>query len=189
MVKLLVTILVGIIVGVVLVMAGVYIYFAKGLAPVAVTDSPMPMEKKFAHMALDAYLGSQKKTDPAVPADETNFLAGAEVYKQNCAVCHGLPGREKTAIAEGMYPPPPQMFRGTGVTDDPAWDTYWKAQSGIRMTGMPGFKGRLTDTQLWQVAQLLANADKISAAVKSDLAGDEAKVTPITAPAQVPAQK
>jgi mono/diheme cytochrome c family protein len=35
---------------------------------------------------------------------------------------------------------------------------------------MPGFKGRLTDFQLWQVAQLLANADKVSPAVKAALA-------------------
>jgi len=181
--------LVGIVLGVVLVMAGGFFYFAKGFAPVAVTDAPMPMEHKLAHMALDAYLDKQKKTEPAVPADETNFIAGAEVYKQNCAVCHGLPGREKSAIAEGMYPQPPQLFRGTGVTDDPAWDTYWKAQNGIRMTGMPGFKARLTDVQLWQVAQLLANADKISANVKNDLAGDEPRPAPVPAPAAVPAQK
>src|SRR5271154_6723669 len=118
--------LVGVVLGVVLVMAAVYFYFAKGFAPVAVTDSPMPMEHKFAHMALDAYLDKQQKTVPAVPVDEPNLLAGAEVYKQHCAMCHGLPGREKSAIAEGMYPPPPQLFRGTGVTDDPAWETYWK---------------------------------------------------------------
>jgi hypothetical protein len=37
------------------------------------------------------------------------------------------------------------------------------------MTGMPGFKGRLTEKQLWQVSQLLANADKISPSVKSAL--------------------
>ena len=184
-----VKVLVGIILGVVLVLGGVYVYFTKGFAPVAVTDSPMPMEKKFAHMALDAYLNKQKKTDPAVPADETNFLAGAEVYKEHCAVCHGLPGKEKTSIAEGMYPPPPQLFRGTGVTDDPAWETYWKAQNGIRMTGMPGFKGRLTDSQLWQVAQLLANADKVSAAVKNGLASEAPKVVPIAAPAQAPVQR
>jgi len=34
---------------------------------------------------------------------------------------------------------------------------------------MPGFKGRLTDSQLWQVSQLLANADKISPTVKAVL--------------------
>jgi hypothetical protein len=34
---------------------------------------------------------------------------------------------------------------------------------------MPGFKGRLTEQQLWQVSQLLANADKISPAVRTAL--------------------
>jgi len=183
---------IGILVGLLLVIAGAYIYFSRGLAPVATADSPMPFEKKFANMALDARLNREKKTEAAVPANEENYLAGAEVYKQHCAVCHGLPGKEKTAIAEGMFPPPPQLFRGTGVTDDPAWESYWKAQNGIRLTGMPGFKARLTDTQLWQVAQLLANADKIPASVKSDLVADEAKPAPIpvlpVAPAQVQKQ-
>jgi thiosulfate dehydrogenase len=96
-------------------------------------------------------------------------LAGAEVYQRNCAVCHGLPGERETAIAQGMYPKPPELFHGTGVTDDPAWETFWKAQNGIRMSGMPAFKGRLTDQQLWQVSQLLANADKIPPSVKAAL--------------------
>lgn len=181
-----VKLVVGIIIGVLLVMAGGYFYFSLGIAPAATTDSPMLFEKKLAKMALSAHFGKEKKSDPAVPADETNYLAGAEVYKQHCAVCHGLPGKEKTAIAEGMYPPPPQLFRGTGVTDDPAWESFWKAQNGLRLTGMPGFKGRLTDTQLWQVAQLLANADKIPASVKSALAPDEPKLIPVAAPAQAP---
>jgi thiosulfate dehydrogenase len=179
-----VKLLVGIVVGILLVMAAGYVYFSRGLAPVATADSPMPFEKKFAHMALDARLDKEKKTVSTVPLDEENYLAGAEVYKQHCAVCHGLPGKEKSAIAEGMFPPPPQLFRGTGVTDDPAWESYWKAQNGIRLTGMPGFKSRLTDAQLWQVAQLLANADKIPASVKSSLAGDEPKTTPVAPPLQ-----
>ncbi len=178
--------IVGIVLGVLLVPAGMYFYFAKGLAPIAVTDAPFPFEKKLANMALDAHLDKQQKTEPVVPADETNYLAGAQVFKENCAVCHGLPGREKTAIAEGMYPPPPQLFRGVGVTDNPAWESFWKAENGIRMTGMPGFKGRLTEVQLWQVAQLLANADKIPASVKNALASDEPKLMPVAAPAQAP---
>jgi thiosulfate dehydrogenase len=160
---------VGILLGVLLVLGGVWLYFTTGHAPVAVTDPPLPFEKKLAHGALNAHIAKQGPKESSVPADEANYLAAADVYKQNCAVCHGLPGAEKTSIAEGMYPDPPQLFRGTGVTDDPAWETHWKAENGIRMTGMPGFKGRLTDKQLWQVSQLLANADKISPAVKSVL--------------------
>jgi mono/diheme cytochrome c family protein len=119
---------------------------------------------------LNAYL--DKLPHPgASPADERSLLAGAKVYRDNCAVCHGLPDAPKTAIAEGMAPKPPQLFKGTGVTDDEAWESYWKVEGGIRMTGMPGFKDRLTETQIWQVAVLVKNADKIPPAVKAELTG------------------
>lgn len=161
----------GVLLCLVLLAAGVYFYFATGSAPVAVTDPPMPMEAKFAHMALNARIDKQAaKLQAPVPADEKTFLAGADVYKDHCAVCHGLPGREKTGIAAGMFPSPPQLFKGTGVTDDPASETYWKAKNGIRLTGMPGFQNHLSDTELWQVSLLLHNADKIPESVKQSLA-------------------
>jgi thiosulfate dehydrogenase len=101
-------------------------------------------------------------------------------------VCHGLPGQAPTAIAEGMAPRPPQLFKGTGVTDDDEWESYWKAESGIRMSGMPGFKGKLTEPQIWQVVVLVKNADKISPAVRAELAGTAP--APTAAPAQAPAK-
>ena len=39
-------------------------------------------------------------------------------------------------------------------------ETYWKVENGIRLSGMPAFKGTLTPAQMWQVSTLLANADK-----------------------------
>jgi thiosulfate dehydrogenase len=159
----------GILLGILLVAAGVYFYFSTGHAPVATTDPPMPFERKMAGIGLHAYLDKLPHPAPQVPADETNFLAGAQVYKHTCAVCHGLPDQPKTNIAEGMAPSPPQLFHGTGVTDDEPWETYWVVEGGIRMTGMPGFKGRLSETQIWQVTVLLKNADKISPAVKAAL--------------------
>jgi len=69
-----------------------------------------------------------------------------------------------------MFPSPPELFRGKGVTDDDAWETYWKVESGIRMTGMPGFKKHLTEAQIWQVTVLLKNADRMPASVRSQLA-------------------
>jgi thiosulfate dehydrogenase len=178
--------IVGMVLGIALVLGGMWFYFTTGRAPVAVTDPPLPFERKVAHASLNAHLDRQERSDPVVPADETNFLAGADVYKQNCAVCHGLPGVAPTSIAMGMYPKPPELFQGTGVTDDPAWETYWKAAHGIRMTGMPGFKGRLTDAQLWQVSQLLAHADKISPAVKAALTVIPASATAPSTAATVP---
>lgn len=160
----------GILLGVLLVAGGAYYYFSSGKAPMATSAPPMPFEKKLAQIGLHAYLNKLPHPAPQVPADETNLLIGAKVYKENCAVCHGLPGEPKTAIAQGMYPAPPQLFHGVGVTDDETWESYWKVENGIRMSGMPAFKGQLTETQIWQVSVLVKNADKISAAVRSELA-------------------
>ena len=164
----------GILLGIVLGVAGAlgvaYWYFSSGHAPVAVTSREMPFERRFARMGLHAYLDKLPHSEPQVPADEKNLLAGARVYKEHCAVCHGVPDTAKTAIAEGMFPKPPQLFKGTGVTDDDAWESYWKVAGGIRMTGMPGFKDHLSETQMWQVAVLVKNADKIPPAVRAELA-------------------
>jgi mono/diheme cytochrome c family protein len=163
--------LIGLLIGVVLLMAGAWFYFTTGRAPVAVADPPMPFEKKLASGALHARIAKDPHTDPPpVPVNESSYLAGADIYKQNCAVCHGLPGESRSNIAKGMYPKPPELFQGTGVTDDPAWESYWKAKNGIRLTGMPAFRDTLNDTQIWQVSVLLANADKVSPAVKAALA-------------------
>ena len=179
--------IVGILLGVLLVVGGGYFYFAGGHAPVATKSPEMPFEHRMAHMALDAYLSKLPHASPTVPEDEKNFIDGAKIYKEHCAVCHGLPGEPKNAIADGMFPPPPQLFRGTGVTDDEAWETYWKVSGGIRMTGMPGFKDRLSDTAMWQVSVLLKNADKITPAVKTELASVSAANVPTATTTLTPA--
>ena len=177
-------IIVGIILGVIGVFACVYSYFATGHAPVAVTDPDMPFERAFTQMGLHTYLNKLPHPEPQVPADEANMLAGAKVYKDHCAVCHGVPDAPKSAIAQGMYPKPPQLFKGMGVTDDDPWESYWKVEGGIRMTGMPGFKDQLSETQIWQVAVVVKNADKISPAVRAELVGAAGADVPAAAPAK-----
>ena len=38
----------------------------------------------------------------AVPVNEATYLAGADVYKQNCAICHGLPDQPQSPIARAI---------------------------------------------------------------------------------------
>jgi len=46
------------------------------------------------------------------------------------------------------------------VSNDPPSETMWKVTNGIRLTGMPSYKGILTDNEIWEVSMLLSNADK-----------------------------
>ena len=86
-------IVIGFILAIAISVSCVFIYSSTGLAPVATADPPMPFEKKFANMALDAHIEKQHIPPSSLPADEPNFLSGATVYKQHCALCHGLPGQ------------------------------------------------------------------------------------------------
>jgi len=160
----------GFILGLSIIPVIVYLYFSTGAAPVATSAQAMPFEKMLAHKALHARV--EKEMPPTVPLEPNlaNFAAGAQVYIQNCAVCHGLPSQAGTAIARGMYPIPPQLFKGKGVTGDPAQETYWKVAHGIRMTGMPAFDPGLSETRLWQVSLLLAKADQLPVEVQQTLA-------------------
>jgi thiosulfate dehydrogenase len=161
--------IIGIVVGVLLVAAGVYVYFISGSAPVAVSAQAMPFERMLAQKALHARVEKEMPKTVPIQADKTAYLAGAHIYGQRCGMCHGFPDHP-ARFRETMFPRPPQLFRGKGVTDDEPGETYWKVANGIRLTGMPAFKGELSDTEMWQVSLLLANADKISAAVKQQLA-------------------
>jgi mono/diheme cytochrome c family protein len=129
----------------------------------------MPFEKQLAHMALKQRINKEAPKSSSVQPNDTNYEAGAHVYRENCAICHGLPGQSKSPTAKGMYPPPPELFKGHGVTDDPPGVTYWKVANGIRLTGMPAYTKALNETQMWQVSLLLANADKLPEKVNAML--------------------
>jgi thiosulfate dehydrogenase len=163
------TFLIGLIIGLILLPLCVYAYFVTGSAPVATAGPDIPFEKMLARGALSAHIAKEMPKSVPVPADETNFAAGAQVYRENCAVCHGLPGGTPTAVARGMYPKPPKLLEGTGVTDDEPGETYWKVANGIRLSGMPGFSESLSQTQMWQVSLLLAHAEKLPDSVKTAL--------------------
>ena len=159
----------GILVGFVLIAIGAFGYFSLGFAPAATAAAPMPFEKRMAKMALAARIKKEMPNGATIPASEANLLAGAEMYKRDCAVCHGLPGEtQQSNIAAGMFPKPPQLWKH-GVTDDPVGETYWKVANGIRLTGMPAFKASTSDEAVWQVSLLLANADKLPPSVTAAL--------------------
>lgn len=181
--------LLGLIVGLLIVPATVYGYFRFGFAPVATGAEAMPFEKTFARMGLHGRMDKEYPRTPAIQGSEDNYVAGAHIYREHCAVCHGAEGQPVTSVAKGMYPRPPQLLRaGHGVTDDPAGETYWKVSNGIRMTGMPSFHQSLNDTQMWQVSLMLADFDKLSADVHQVLTQPLPKDQPAAGTAGGPTQ-
>jgi thiosulfate dehydrogenase len=159
----------GFVAALVLIVVGGYAYLALGLAPVATAAPPLPFEKRITSIALNARIDKEAPKSSPIPASEATYAAGAKVYRDHCAVCHGLPGQEQTAIAKGQFPKPPELFKRKGVTDDPVGETYWKVANGIRLTGMPGFIDSLSTEQMWQVSLFLLDRDKLPPTVLTAL--------------------
>jgi mono/diheme cytochrome c family protein len=155
-------------------------WFKFGKVPVAVADPPLPQEQLITSVPLNARIDREVIKSPPIQADEATFVAGAQVYRAQCAACHGYHGKP-SSFGPHMFPDAPPLWEahhhGTetmvGVSDDPPGETYWKVANGIRLTGMPSYKGVLTETEMWQVSLLLANADKPLPPAALDVLRDE----------------
>jgi mono/diheme cytochrome c family protein len=180
---------VGVLFGIMLVPIALAAWVWRGRVPVAVADPPFPQERQITGMLLDMRINREMAKTSPLPVDETNLVAGAHVYGENCATCHGLHGKP-SVFGEHMFPDAPPLWEKhqhgadtiMGVTDDPLGETYWKVANGIRLTGMPAFKEILTETEMWQVTLLLSNADKPLPPTAVEILRGAPPVPPVTAP-------
>jgi mono/diheme cytochrome c family protein len=161
-------------VGILILPVFAYLYINYGAPPVAIEDEGLPFEHQITHIALDSRIRREAPKTALIPANDETFLLGAQLYRANCMICHGQPGKP-SRYEKAMFPAPPQLWVAhgdhTGVSDDPPGETYWKVRNGIRLSGMSSYKEMLDETQMWQVSLLLANADKpMPAAVQAELA-------------------
>ena len=131
---------------------------------VAAADPSFPMEAQIVHVPLEARI-QREMQQPPFGTSEDVFESGAKLYVNQCAGCHGVPGKDAD-FAKWMYPKAPQLWkkhaRGNvvGVSDDEPGETFWKIKNGIRLTGMPAYEHILSPTQMWQISLLLKNADQ-----------------------------
>ncbi len=140
-------------------------WFQFGHPPVAVADAPFPFEARIVQVPLYARIDRERPKSPPFGIDEDVFESGARIFRAQCAACHGVPGQDSD-FARHMYPRAPQLWAKhrhgnvVGVSNDSPGETYWKVANGIRLSGMPSYNHVLTDTQMWQVSLLLANANQ-----------------------------
>jgi thiosulfate dehydrogenase len=153
----------GVLATVVVALLGGYMVLREGLVPANADASPGRLETWAAGTALNATLlrDAPKGANP-VPLTDDNLIAGVDLYGRHCAICHGTANGDASAspVAKGLYPRPPQLATD-GVEDDPDGRSHWKIEHGIRWTGMPSWKGTLSDKQIWTLALFLKHMDKL----------------------------
>lgn len=75
--------------------------------------------------------------------------AGAALYRRYCVDCHGGPGVAPRAFALGMMPVPTNLVEAARRRDPE--QIQWIIRHGLKMTGMPAWELRLSDSDIWRV--------------------------------------
>jgi mono/diheme cytochrome c family protein len=124
-------------------------------------DAPgYALERAVAMPALDASVRrhAPQARNP-IDATDANLLAGMKVYQNACAGCHGDIHRPHAAFGDSFYPRAPQFAED--APDMPDNQNFYIIQHGIRLSGMPAWRGSLKDEEMWQVTTFLSHMDKL----------------------------
>lgn len=104
----------------------------------------------------------QRSEEVQVPQLDDPALVerGFRLYRGACVQCHGAPGVAPHPLALGMVPLPSNLAHT--ARDWKAAELYWTVKHGIKMTGMPAWKFRLPEADLWAIVAFLQELPKIS---------------------------
>ena len=147
---------------------GLFAFLHLGLADVR-ADQPVPRwERALAMPSMDA---STERHAPRlanpIPATAANLAAGASLYRDKCADCHGRPDNPVSDYGRSFYPPAPQFFRF--APDMPEYQNFYIIKHGVRWTAMPAWGHIMADSEMWQVAAVLSRIHDLPPAAQQEL--------------------
>ncbi|MVW73221.1 c-type cytochrome [Bordetella sp. 15P40C-2] len=85
---------------------------------------------------------------------------GLQIYEAHCVQCHGAPGVAPQPFAMGLNPAPPPLV--ASARERPANEIFWMIREGIKMTGMPAWRYRLSDERIWDVVAFMRTLPDLS---------------------------
>jgi len=96
--------------------------------------------------------------------DHDAVRAGAALFQENCATCHGTDADGRGPASVGLVPPPAN-FRGSDVLARHS-DAYlfFRVSEGKPGTAMPSFHGALGESERWSVIAYLRSMAEHAAA-------------------------
>ncbi len=94
--------------------------------------------------------------------DPSLIEQGLMLCRKNCQPCHGAPGVSAEQIGRGINPKPPSLV--TMGNDWTNLQLFWIVSHGLKMSGMPAFGARLSETDRWAIIAFLRRVVLLSPA-------------------------
>lgn len=102
-------------------------------------------------------------------SDPARALRGLRLYREHCLQCHGAPGVAPEPFALGLMPVPANLVETARRWPTP--NLHWVIAYGVKMTGMPAWKYRLSDAEIWDVVAFVERMAQMTPNEYAALAG------------------
>jgi mono/diheme cytochrome c family protein len=109
--------------------------------------------------------GSSTDLRNPLPITDNTLAAGLKIFRNNCAGCHGEPGRPSRWGSRNFFPPAPQFADEPPPLSDAK--VFVIVKRGIKYSGMGGWDGMLPEEDIWKVASFLSRLGELPPAVDS----------------------
>src|SRR5437763_13561249 len=138
-----------------------------GFWPIAASTQPPATETQIARRALNASVAyAASKVPNPVPRSSETLRAGMKFFRENCAGCHGQPGKPSAWGTTSFYPRVPQF--ADELPNKPDWQLFWVVKNGIRYSGMGAWGGLASDEKIWEVATFLSQLRNLPLDVRAE---------------------
>ncbi|SRR6266404_1835180 len=153
------------------------VFTLMGFVNMRADNPPSRLETAVAGRAMDASVArdAPKLANP-VTADDLTLAAGARLYLNHCAQCHGDPSHPKSPLADSLNPPAPQFMND--MADMPENQNFYILQHGIRWSAMPGWKNVLSEQEIWKLVTFLSHMHNLPPSAKQVFSETDSRPPP-----------
>ena len=125
-----------------------------GLYDVSATQQHLAPTFKLLQTGLRQSVKHHSSGIAVPPLDDPALAArGLARFREHCVQCHGAPGVGPQPFALGLRPQPASLVH-TAREWSPA-EMFWTVKQGIKMTGMPAWRFRMSDDEIWAIVAFL----------------------------------
>jgi mono/diheme cytochrome c family protein len=100
------------------------------------------------------FVRGRKQANP-LPDGPQTIADGKKAFSHYCVVCHGNDGQNTGVPFADDISPPIASLASAEVQSYTDGQLKWILDNGIRLSGMPGSRGVLSDDELWSIVVYL----------------------------------
>ena len=117
-------------------------------------NRPSDIETMVAQEAKKMAISGKDLPNP-IPDTPENVKEGAEHFQHHCQICHGLDGHNTGVPFADKMSPEIADLGANNVQNYTNGQLKMIIEKGIRFSGMPGWKGILTDDEMWRMVRYI----------------------------------